>query len=335
MANYFTAETADKKEEKKKPDFTAALLNAPSKEKVIGFTSTAIEIIVILFIVGLASLIQVQFQINTVDWAIFVFSLVLRLAIIFMSKDVGARLRVEIGQSDPERLRLLDILDKAKEGIQFAPFGGFIEKENIRLKREAYKTKIYRKIYRRERKNFRLKSRIKAREFATETKLFKWLPFLKWFVSRGNALRKWIMQKHQDKIDEYMPLVDEEYIDSRIEYIHVRYTKISVADFEISELSDKVSAAIYHINKERENKKQIIKGLPFPVVMSFALAWVGLYSITFGTLNLLTLALDIFSVTFNFGNGWFIVGKNTLTIEKVAATNKIRVLEGYKAAQMP
>ena len=208
MANYFTADTTvEKKEEKKKPDFTAALLNAPSKEKVIGFTSTAIEVIVILFIVGLASLIQVQFQINTVDWAIFVFSLVLRLAIIFMSKDVGARLRVEIGQSDPERLRILDILDKAKEGIQFAPFGAFIEKENMRLKREAYKSKIYRKIYRREKKIFRLNSAIKAREFATEWKLFKWLPFLRWFVSRGNAFRSWVAKRHQLKIDGYLLLL--------------------------------------------------------------------------------------------------------------------------------
>ncbi len=280
---------------------------------------TAVEIISIIALSALATLVSIEFKLNEVEPIILAIFILLRLFLLFFSKDVSARTRIEQGQREKEHIELKKGLKEEGKDVNYDDFNKYlVSVENRRLKIEAYKARFVGKINKLNDKINKLKLSLKILQASSTAD-----------AEKIDRIKKKIERKTTKK--EYLEsLVSNEYIEKNFDILKVRYKELTASQFvEVSVDSD-VGRDIYSFDVEIENKKQILKGLPFCVIITLFISLIGLDKITYGAVNILQLFLDIFCVAFYFSQGWFVVGKKTLSKQRQVIVNKIALLQRYK-----
>ena len=287
------------------------------KHKAIPIISTTVEILTLCGLAGILTLVQFNFTFADVVWSIFGLFLALRLTMIFLAKDASARTRIEKGQEEQEHKELVKFFKDSIKEVNTADFDSYINTiENPRRKKEAYRAKINPKIEK------------------LCGKIEKWTLAKK--ICEKKEKRFWVkiyatkIEKAEIKLSALKEKISDKYLDNNIDIIKVKYAKVKVNQFFVLDLIGEVDKEQLTLNLNYENKKGIVKSLPISAAFIILITLIGLDDITFGSINFVSLLLDLLSIAWNLASGWFSIGSKTLAKQQKIIANKIAFVEHYK-----
>lgn len=261
-------------------------------EKVISTLSDSVMLMLALSITALNEMVKVSFSLKEVVWSAFIYSLIAKVATIFLCKYVGADMRYRGGLDSDEVKRAKDRFFELSEGLNIPDFEAWIYRENERRKRKAYKDGILTKIAAAD-------TSVRLLEYRQKEKY------------RRRRVRK--IEKKKSHIQEWYRLITDEYIDEHIGYIRVKYTELRVNDFISSVESSAPEREKYGMSEQSAITKDISRGLPWTIALTFALTLLG-SSYVFYPVNALVLLVDICLLIFYFSQGFFMTGKKTVSL---------------------
>ncbi len=261
-------------------------------EKVVGTFSTVVMILLALSITSLNEMVKVSFSFRDVVWSAFAYSLIAKIATIYLCKYVGADLRYRYGLDDNEvkdaKKRFFDLSNH----VNIPDFEAWVYRENERRKRKAYKDGIL--------------TRIAAAD--TTVRLLEYRQKAKYRRRRSRKIAR-----KKSHIQEWYRLITDEYIDEHIVYIRVKYVELKVNDFITPAESGAPDVEKYGMSEQREITKDISRGMPWTIALTFALTLLG-SSYVFYPVNAFVLLADICILIFYFTQGFFVTGKKTVSL---------------------
>ncbi len=261
-------------------------------DKVISTFSTVVMLMLALSITTLNEMVKVSFSLQSVVWSAFVYSLIAKVATIFLCKYVGADMRYRHGLDDSAVLDSKKRFFDLSERINIPAFESWIYRENELRKRKAYKDGILTKIAAAD-------THVRLLEYKQK--------------ARHSERRACKIDKKKRQMQEWYRLITDEYIDEHIGYIRVKYTELRVNDFIASVESGAPSREKYGMSEQSVITKDISLGMPWTIALTFALTLLG-STYVFYPVNALVLLADISLLVFYFSQGFFITGKKTLSL---------------------
>ena len=253
-------------------------------DKVISAFSASVMLILALSITTLNEMVKVSFSFKAVVWSAFLYSLIAKVATIFLCKYVGADMRYRNGLDSAEVTKAKERFFQLSDGLNIPAFEAWIYRENERRKRKAYKDGILTKIAAAD----------------TSVRLLEYRQKKKY---RRRRARK--IEKKKSHICEWYRLITDEYIDEHIGYIRVKFTELRVNDFISAVESSAPERERYGMSEQSAITKDISRGLPWTIALTFALTLLG-SSYAFYPVNALVLLVDICLLIFYFSQGFFI-----------------------------
>ena len=291
----------------------------PYRMRFIPIASTILETVALMAIAGLLTIVQFNGKYNeeVTAW-MFILYLSLRLMMLFLSKDVAARTRVDVGQTEKEHLKIVQDFKDAAKNISRSSLNYYIkEVANPQRKVRAWKAKLTPKVEKISAKIERLSIKYRIAEKLGQTK-------------KVEKITKKVAPLGVKK-DELLYQLSDEFIEKNLDLLKVRYNKVAVNQFFVSDLSAEVSDDKCAINVDFENRMGIARSMPISAMLVAFTTLVGLDSITFGSFDVLTFCLDVLSVSFYMGTAWLLIGSRTLAKQRKVLENKTVFLEEYSA----
>ena|GEM_PF-3647138 len=294
--------------------------NAKKDKKLwLPILATAAEIIALLALMGLLTLITADFVIKDISIFGFLIMATMRIAAVFLGKDVSARARVNMSYTEKEYKDLLDKYKKEIEDIDYAQFEKYLnEVENPRRKIAAYSALITPKIKKATAKVAELNITLGVLEKKRERN------------ARKIAAIKNNIEKQKSLIEKYSELISDKYIADNFKYIKVKYERLTVGAFVSATREDDHVVERATVNREWEIKKGIMKGLPITFLICAYLAIIGFENVQYGSVDILGLVADVLLLSFYFLQGWFSVGSRVVDMTRDALIFRTAFVQRYK-----
>lgn len=287
-------------------------LTAPKKNarKVLSAVYTGSMICAILAVSSLSSLVQFRFDFHAIEWVGFITLTVTRMAMQFLSKYLGAEMKVQRGkESDRVKSVQEDFLSMSRS-VEPSAFYEWIDEENKRAKRSAYVSILKAKISKYEK---RLSHYLYEAQFGSERK----------YAKRIKRIKR--------KLNELRAECAEDKISACIDHIKVKYRPLRASDF-LSPMDVSDTRIRYSVDSHKANTVDVAKGLPMTLIVSLFLAVSGM-SYVFGSVNMMSMLLDLLAVGINLFIGMYVIGERTVTSIVGVFINRKAVLSRFNAVQ--
>ena len=278
------------------------------KAGIMTYAPSIILSLILVAISALGTLIQFNFQLNTIVWSTFIISLGLRLISNFLSKYVGSNLYYNKALYSDEMQNLKNDFILQGKDIDKNAFEIYVQEYNLECKKRAYEIQQRSKIT-------KLNLKINTLNHKNEIRETK------------RRLRK--IKRLTLKIAEIEKVCTKEYIDKNIRYIKVKYPRVKSCYFLSPAEDSTENGKTYNVNFSKENTKEILKKLPVTALMVFFGALIS-YDAAMGKANIISILYDVGNMAFNFILGWFVVGKDIASRTMNAFINRLTFIAGYK-----
>ena len=288
------------------------------KRGILPYIPTVAEIVALLGLAGILTFVQFNGKWNEVSWGWFVCYLAIRVTMKFCGRDATSRSRVDFGQREEEHVKLVNNLRDAAKDVDTTPLKKYIDEvANPHRKAIAWKAKLAPKI---ERQNTKIEKIAVLIAIAEKKGKTKKVERLKKKLVEPTIKRDILLEKSSD-----------EYIKENYYVLPVKYDKLRINQFFVGDLDAELADGKCEINVDHENHKSIATKLPLSIGFLCLITLTGLDSITFGEINILTLLLDIISISIDLAIGWFSIGMSTLAKQRKVLANKTAFLKEYTA----
>ena len=290
-----------------------------NKKLLIPIAATIAEIIALLAIIGLLTLIKADFVLKDVTLVGFLVVATLRVASVFLGKDVAARMRVSAAEKEPEHAELQANYKAEIDDVDAVALDEYLRTvANPERKKAAWKAQWQHKIERTAAALARLDVilTIQQKNDAPERKVAK-------------TKRK--ISALQTRLEKYNAFASDEYYNANEKILHVNYEHLTVEMFFNSTDDGDNPAERVRVKKEFEIKKYILKGMPFVLLVCSYVALVSFENVVYGEINPLTLALDVLLLAFYLGQGWYLVGGHVVDLMRDALIYKTTFIKKFKA----
>ena len=301
---------------------------APRTRIIIPIVATGVEVLAILAILGLLTLVQVNFIFRDIDFTSFLVMAALRLTMLFSAKDISARARIAYENGKTEYKTLVDNYENKIKEVKYDELREYLEKvANPLRKIEAYKKTIQPKIESIIVKLARLDMALGVLEKEqSESFSSSRAKRIKGITSK---IAKLTVQK--EKLER---LISDEYIQANYKYLKVNYEYLTVEKFiAISREQDSAIGRV-SVNQEIETKKSIAKGLPFALLFCAVMTYVGVQYGEANSIDWIMLTIDAFFIAFYFAQGWFFDGARVFDLIRDALIYKTTFIEAYKKKKL-
>lgn len=292
------------------------------KRLLIPVVATGAEILALLGLVGLLTLIRADFVWRNVEFVSFCVLVTMRAAVLFLSKDVSGRARVNALKKDTEYKTLVDNYQSEIKDVDPVELDEHLRKvANPKRKIAAYKATIQPKIDKAYAKlakldirltilaKFKDRSRLKARQYArTQDK-----------ITRLNVA-----------VEKYNALISDEYINANFKTLRVKYERLTVEKFMNVEEEENGDLERVTVDSESELKKGILKSLPIALLISAYFALVAWENTVYDHFDWLTFVLDVLLISWYFIQGWFGVGGKVAAAMRAALIRRTLFIKKFK-----
>ena len=293
-------------------DFTLDLLPDEKPDLVKKAKLGIPSVLMIIFVFAMSafgSLVQLDFNFKEMTQTALlalVFSVLLRVAVYFCSRWVGASTRYQRDELGDDMMRAKDAYTKEIVGLPIADFSAWAEEENKKEKERVYRDRCNAAILALERKILFLKDKPRRKP-----------------MGKREALRLARLEHRQQAIRER---VTDEYIVKNLAYIRVKYDHITPSDFMEGNNLSVHPRNRYGYDASREISRDTVRDLPVMVLCSLG---VGLITtnVIFGTINVAAMVFDLGSGVLNFFTGWCFIGTKNAA-KAIAVYNNKRAVVG-------
>jgi hypothetical protein len=279
-------------------------------KKAISFLPSILLILVAVALTSIASLFQYNFDLSEIILMDLIVFSTLRITVMFLSKYVGADMRYQRDVSDEDVAFAQKNFMDLSRALDRGEFDKWIKNENRDAKISAYREKIAKKLE---------KTNVKRRkiEFRNARK-----PKQKW-------QKKLISLEEKESDLKYRQ--SDEYIVENIAHIKVKYQHLHATDF-LSPNEYSVKVERYGMSENLENIKEITKGIPF-ALMIIVLGAMVTFDVSKGTINAMSMLIDLGSILFYFLQGWSVVGRKTIALLITVYECRLGVIERFRLHQ--
>ena len=244
---------------------------------------------VLLSISSLSTLIQFQFDFKEIVLTSFLLSAFLRIVIMFCARWVGADTRYKIEETSEQMNRARDRFLAMSQLLPPADFEEWVIEKNIHEKRVALKNGFLRCAE-------ELRSEKARMEYSQKKKY------------RSHVAKK--IDRITVKIEQAEKKCTDEYIDKNIGFLRARYNELHAEDFYSVSTYESDDIARYKMDYMHENSRSVMKSIPSMFLMMLICNMMSVNYII-GTVNVVSLLLDIFSLVLNFVIGYGYIGGKT------------------------
>ena len=288
---------------------------------LIPIIATTVEVVALIGLMGLLTLIQADFIIRDINIMEFVGLAAMRLTMLFLSKNVSGRARVNALKRDEEYKELVAAYREEIKGLNYKDLEVYLRTvANPARKIAAYRATIQPKIEKLNADNAKLDLALATLERREKA------PFKKWRM----AWKKSKIVQNNTQIEKYTVLISDEYIEANYKFLKVKYEVLTVDKFvAVTSNSDGAHGRIT-VNSETEMTKAIAKGIPLALLISVYLALIGWENTRLGNFDVLTFVLDVLLLSWYFLQGWFFVGGKVVDMIRDALVNKTLFIQQYK-----
>lgn len=260
-------------------------------KKVFSFLPSILLLFVAIALTSIASLFQYNFDLSKIVLMDLIVFASLRIIVMFLSKYVGADMRYQRDVSDEDvTFAQKNFMDLSKN-LDRGEFEKWIKTENRSSKISAYRESISKKLE-------KINAKRRKLEFRNSRK-----PKTKWNKKLLALEEKAITLKYQ---------CTDEYIVENISHIKVKYQHMHATDF-LSPNEYSVKVERYGMSEHAENIKEITKGVPLALMIIVVGAMVT-FDVSKGTVNAMSMLIDLGSILFYFLQGWSVVGRKTIAL---------------------
>ena len=259
---------------------------------------------------SIASLFQYNFDLSEIIVSDLIVFASMRIIVMFLSKYVGADMRYQRDVVDEDVTFAQKNFMGLSKKIERGDFEKWVKRENRAAKVAAYRLKLTRKLE----KVHEKRRKVEFRNARKPKK--KWNKKLISIEEKENSLKF---------------RMSDEYIADNIAHIKVRYQHLHSTDF-LSPNEFSVKRERYGMSEQTENIKEITKGLPLALFVIVFGAMVT-FDVSKGTINAMSVLVDLGSILFYFLQGWSVVGRKTIALLITVYECRRAVIERYMSGR--
>lgn len=268
-------------------------------KKIMGFIPSAIFFLILMVMSGIGTLIQFDFDINSIIWVAFIIGFVLRFLTVAMGKYIGSDTCYNIEKGKPHVQTPKKRFVSLSQAIDYGNFEEWIDAQNLLIKTSIYKEQLQKRI-----------NKISAK--------------IRKVTSKNRLNKKKSREKKIAKLEEIKSYLQEEiteaFIKENIDYLcfywrrffrKIRFKKLNAKDFETESEIANTSKKTYSINVSYESVKGIAKGFPQMLFISL-LGGMITYNIAMGSINAISFLYDIAMIIWYAINGYVGLGRKNI-----------------------